>query len=189
MQRLWGALLYTCVYAKLLQSCPTLWIVAHQAPLSMEFSRQEYWIGLPFPPPGDLPDPGIEPSSPVLSSALEGGFFFFFLTTEPSRSYRKVSFLLSTQDFFHFTNKMNQSQEDGSRILKLKRTLSKYFVLFPYLYASASKIPNMKPGRSFSEDLQEGEFPIVNSKMKAGMCNLGRSLASHGCSPSLLTTP
>ena len=114
---------------------------------------------------------------------------FFFLTTEPSRSYRKVSFLLSTQDFFHFTNKMNQSQEDGSRILKLKRTLSKYFVLFPYLYASASKIPNMKPGRSFSEDLQEGEFPIVNSKMKAGMCNLGRSLASHGCSPSLLTTP
>ena len=41
--------------------CPTLetpWIVAGQAPLSMEFSRQEYWSGLPFPPPGDLPDPG-----------------------------------------------------------------------------------------------------------------------------------
>ena len=121
-----------------------------QAPLSAEFSRQEYWSGLPSPPPGDLPDPGIEPSSPVLSPALEGiFFFFFFLTTEPSRSYRKVSFLLSTQDFFHFTNKMNQSQEDGSRILKWKRTLSKYFVLFPYLYASASKIPNMKPGLLF----------------------------------------
>ena len=40
-----------------------------QAPLSMEFSRQEYWNGLPFPHPGDLPDAGIEPASPV-SSAL-----------------------------------------------------------------------------------------------------------------------
>ena len=52
----------------------TLWAVAHQAPLSMEFSRQEYWSGLPCPSPGDLPDPGIEPVSPV-SPALAGGFF------------------------------------------------------------------------------------------------------------------
>ena len=44
----------------------TLWIVAHQAPLSMGFSRQEYWSGLPFPSPGDVPDPGIEPVSPTL---------------------------------------------------------------------------------------------------------------------------
>ena len=44
------------------------WTVAHQAPLSMEFSRQEYWSGLPFPPPGDLPDPGIEPRSPALQA-------------------------------------------------------------------------------------------------------------------------
>ena len=43
----------------------TPWTVAHQAPLSMRFSRQEYWSGLPCPPPGDLPDPGIEPTSPV----------------------------------------------------------------------------------------------------------------------------
>ena len=42
-----------------------LWIPARQAPLSMGFSRQEYWSGLPFPPPEDLPDPGIEPESPV----------------------------------------------------------------------------------------------------------------------------
>ena len=39
-----------------------------QAPLSMEFSRQEYWSGLPFPPPGDLPNPGIEPRSPTLQA-------------------------------------------------------------------------------------------------------------------------
>ena len=48
--------------------CPTLmtpWTIACQAPLSMGFSRQEYWSGLPFPSPGDLPDPGIEPGSPA----------------------------------------------------------------------------------------------------------------------------
>ena len=53
----------------------TSWIVACQAPLSIRFSRQDYWSGLPFPPPGELPNPGIEPRSP----ALAGGFF----TTEP----------------------------------------------------------------------------------------------------------
>ena len=51
----------------------TLWTVAHQAPLSMGFSRQEYWIVLPFPSPGDLPVPGIEPAS-LMSPALAGGF-------------------------------------------------------------------------------------------------------------------
>ena len=46
----------------------TLWSIAHQAPLSMGFSRQEYWSGLPFSSPGDLPNPGIEPSSPALQA-------------------------------------------------------------------------------------------------------------------------
>ena len=46
----------------------TPWTVAHQAPLSMGFSRQEYWSGLPFPPPGDLPSPGIKPQSPALQA-------------------------------------------------------------------------------------------------------------------------
>ena len=56
----------------------TLWTVAHQAPLSMGLSWQEHWSGQAFPPPGDLPNPGIEPLSPV-SLALAGRFF----TTEP----------------------------------------------------------------------------------------------------------
>ena len=55
----------------------TVWNVAHQVPLSMEFPRQEYWSGLPFPSPEDLPYPGIKPMSP----ALAGGFS----TTEPPR--------------------------------------------------------------------------------------------------------
>ena len=46
----------------------TPWTIAHQASLSMGFSRQEYWSGLPFPSPGDLPDPGIEPRSPALQA-------------------------------------------------------------------------------------------------------------------------
>ena len=56
---------------KVIQSCPTIatpWTVAHQACLSMGFPRQEYWSGLPFPSPGDLPDEGIEPGSPVLQA-------------------------------------------------------------------------------------------------------------------------
>ena len=50
------------------QPFATPWTVAHQAPPSMGFSRQEYWSGLPFPSPGDLPDPGIEQVSPTLQT-------------------------------------------------------------------------------------------------------------------------
>ena len=59
----------------------TAWTVALQASLSMGFPRQEYWSGLPFPPPVDLPNPGIEPSS-LVCPALAGGSF----TTEPAGS-------------------------------------------------------------------------------------------------------
>ena len=58
-----------CVCAKLLQSCSTLWNsmdMVRQAPLSMGFSRQKYWSGLPCPPLGDCPNPGLEPRSPAL---------------------------------------------------------------------------------------------------------------------------
>ena len=67
-------------------SCLTLcnpWTIAHQAPLSVRFSRQEYWSELPCPPPGDLPDPGIKPTFPV-SPALAGGFFTMELCRKPT---------------------------------------------------------------------------------------------------------
>ena len=57
------------VKASVAQSSPTLcdpWATAGQSPLSMEFSRQEYWSGLPFSSPGDRPDPGTKPGSPTL---------------------------------------------------------------------------------------------------------------------------
>ena len=66
------------VKVKLLSPVPlfaTLWAVAHQASPSMVFSRQEYWSGLPFPSPGDLPNTGIEPQSPALEADA--------LTSEP----------------------------------------------------------------------------------------------------------
>ena len=65
----------------------TLWTVTHQAPLSMGFPRQEYWGGLPFLTPGDLPNPGIEPVFP----SLAGGFF----TMEPPGKQKKSGGLLT----------------------------------------------------------------------------------------------
>ena len=66
--------IYMCVPAYsvplVMSDYATLWTAVHQAPLSMGFSRKEYWSGLPRPPPGDLPDPGIEPMSPA-SCALQ----------------------------------------------------------------------------------------------------------------------
>ena len=59
----------------------TPWLVARHAPLSMGFSRQESWSGLPCPPPGDLPDPGIEPLS-LMSPTLAGRFFTTSATWE-----------------------------------------------------------------------------------------------------------
>ena len=67
----------------------TPWTVAHQAPPSMGFSRQEYWSGLPFPSPGDLPDPGIKPRSPALQADA--------LPSEPPGKLRSDYFKLSPE--------------------------------------------------------------------------------------------
>ena len=71
--------------------CVTLWTVAHQAPLSMGFSRQEYWSGWPCPPPGDLSDPGMEPRS-LGSPALAGVFFCHLRGSVPvgGRGFLKI---------------------------------------------------------------------------------------------------
>ena len=85
--------MYMCEWVT--NSCLTLatpWTMPHQTPLSMEFSRKEYWSGLPFPPPGNLIDPGIKPEFSV-SPALEGGYF----TTE---TLLVVSQLLSPARLF-----------------------------------------------------------------------------------------
>ena len=79
----WSNLAAAAAYCSQSLSCvrlfATLWTVAYQAPPSMGFSRQEYWSGLPFPPPGDLPNSGIKPTSP----ALAGKFFTTELPGKP----------------------------------------------------------------------------------------------------------
>ena len=97
-----------CIYVLVAQSCLTLcnpWAVAHQAPLSMKFSRQESRDGLPFASPGDLPDRGIKPTSPALQSESilseppgnVGWFFvFFFFCPIPSSSPPPVPALSPT---------------------------------------------------------------------------------------------
>ena len=84
-----------CVCVKLLSRVHlfvTPWTADSQAPLSMGFSREEYWTGLPCPPPGDLPDRGIETKSPM-SPALAGGFFTTSATWEAQRE-NKVKVLV-----------------------------------------------------------------------------------------------
>ena len=68
----------------------TPWIVAHQAPLSGEFSRQEYWSGLPFPSPGDLPYPGIESGSPALQADS-------LLSEPPGKFFKRMGKFPETQ--------------------------------------------------------------------------------------------
>ena len=82
-------------------SLQPLWNIAYQAPVSMEFCRQEYWRGLPFPSLGDLPNPGIEPAS-LASSVLAGGFF---TTSVPGRPLNlaaciSTSLLFITAEYF-----------------------------------------------------------------------------------------
>ena len=80
---------------KVSKSCSTLatwWTVARQAPLSMGFSRQEYWSGLPFPSSGDLPDPGIKPRSPALQADS-------LLTEPPGHSQEGICVYIQLRHF------------------------------------------------------------------------------------------
>ena len=82
LSSLWLVLLQiACKIASVISNSATLWTIALQAPLSMRFSRQEFWNGWPCPSPGDLPNPGIEPMS-LVSPALAGGFFTTSTTWE-----------------------------------------------------------------------------------------------------------
>ena len=87
----------------------TSWTVAHQAPLSMEFSRQEYWCGLPVPPPGDLPDPGMEPAFPALAAR--------FFTTEPPGMPKFLPGPITHRSWFAATQ--NEQNSDAVIIIEI----------------------------------------------------------------------
>ena len=105
----------------------TLCTVARQPPLSVGFFRQEYWSGLPFPPPGHLSNPGVKPMSPV-PYVLAGGFF---LTTElpgkpPSRRIKT-----DKHKFYHVNSKIpkNKKTKQNKRTLNLKNEFVKLLLL------------------------------------------------------------
>ena len=97
--------LYYILFAQLLNP---VWLfetpmdLAPQAPLSMGLSRQEYWRELPFPPPEDLPNPGIQPTTP----AQAGGFFHHWVTWEVPIIYYSISILACWKGFFFFSLKL-----------------------------------------------------------------------------------
>ena len=76
------------------------WSITHQAALSMGFPRQEYWIRLPFPSPGDFPDPGIKAMSSV-SPALVGGFFYTEPPGKPKELEYQLNLSLKGRKLFH----------------------------------------------------------------------------------------
>ena len=90
---------WPCVLSTQSSDFVTPWTVASQAPLSMEFSRQEYWSTLPFPTPGDLPSPGIAPRS-TASLELVGRFFTASATWEAHYKLQSPCFTLGLQTLF-----------------------------------------------------------------------------------------
>ena len=113
----------------------TPWTVAYQVPPSIEFSRQEYWSGLPFPSPGDFPDPGIEPGSPALQAdALPSeppgnrcGYIFVYF------SWSFLYFLEVYINIFHF---------------KLVKFWSSFFQIF-FLVLSQNSLLSLYPHYAF----------------------------------------
>ena len=86
------------------------WTVAHRAPLSVRFSRQEYWSGLPCSPPGDLPDPGIQLLS-LKSPALAGRFFATSAIFKAAVAVHQLSNIFTKQDKLHLFSCLSCSQE------------------------------------------------------------------------------
>ena len=96
----------------------TPWTVACQVPLSMGFPRQEYWSVLPFPIPGDLPDPGVEPASPV-SPALASGFFTTPPPGMPIHMFKAKYLFLFTSLLTSFIKSLTLLSFSGKEIIQI----------------------------------------------------------------------
>ena len=140
-----------CVYICCVCLCPVTqpcltfrdtWTVALQAPLSMWFPRQEYWCGLPLPPPGDLPNPGIKPMS-VESPALAGGF------STPSTTWEAHTFV----QFTLIVNPRRQNVRDSILGVRKFRLISA--TLLKYIFYKDENICTVaEVGKTLSEDVQ-----------------------------------
>ena len=144
----------------------TPWTVACQAPLSIGFSRQEYWSGLPCLPPGDLPSPGIEPAS-LTSPALARGFFTTSATRKPS-----LRILLRAYIHFPFSFP-NTSMLDGIIDL-MDMSLSELWELVMDREAWSTAVHGVAKSRTRLSELSWmlPHFP-GGSDSKASACNVG----------------
>ena len=145
--------LYICMRAKLLPLClcATLWTVARHAPLSMGFSRQDYCSGLPCPPLGDLPDPGIKPMS-LMSPSLAGRFFITGATWEAHICINKIflnhMFVLPFQKNEWINEWMDEmewrerEEKKGSEVLPISLVSGEYIVI-----SIVGKIAREAPGK------------------------------------------
>ena len=161
----------------------TLWTVAHKAPLSMGFSRQEYWSGLPCPPPGDLPNSGIKPMS--LSSAAMAGRFFTTSATRETQAYiyRNIRLRKDPSGDLHGGLMVKTLPMQGEWVQSLVReprscmpsgTVKKSKSFIPPQprtdMANAEETPESRKPRA--EELLLVPSPPSNPSMKPGWCHL-----------------
>ena len=155
----------------------TPWAVAHQAPLSMDFYRQEYWSGYPFPSPGDLPNPGIEPRSPALlvdfllsdptgKPVCLSVFSFHSSRTNNPWKLNQLKFL---GDLLRHLNGEGASQIHLTKVrYKHKRVFVSffccyywcYFVRFDLVSRKINRVRKREPPDSNSNDPKSGQGPI-----------------------------
>ena len=137
----------------------TPWTAAHQGPLSMRFPRQEYWSGLPCPPPGDLPNPGIQPTS-LRSPALAGRFFTTYTTWE---SHTWLYTYIYTYIYIYITSAVLKKLVQISLIISGQSTILKVPPMGShYLLKIAKSLGNIKTPhhRTNTQDLHNKSYPL-----------------------------
>ena len=151
----------------------TPWTVAHQAPLSMGFSRQGYWSGLPCPSPGDLPDPGTEPASPSFPAPASG-----FFITEPSVE-DPICLMTKILKQKQYCNKFNKDFKSGphqKKIFKIEIQIPmKNFCFYKLLQMELNHFPHFFSSApvtsTFSLESSTSLSPILSSTGRT--CSLG----------------
>ena len=152
----------------------TLWIVACQTPLSMGFSRQEYWSRLSCPPPGDIPDPGME--TPSLASLIAGRFFSAEPPGKPTWFYRSTT----TQEEA-FSNLWSLPEMSWSNELAWHNHWAQYFYLLLYLFSYGNLVlPQTKPNVSIETLASKTNFSLLLLCEKDLHLIWGKMLRYHG---------
>ena len=167
-------------------SVQPLWTVARQDPLSMGFSRQEYWSGLPFPSPGDLPNPGIKPAS-FVSPAWAGRFFYHWATWEATGKIK--SFFFSCCFFLFLISSAGTCHSERlplpeMRILPSTELLSE-FPRYDHIWTAKSCLLNSKAKLSLKLFLGAASLKVTQPKpsyiSRAKSLSTATAVSHSGC--------